>query len=258
MTKIKKDRISPSKKTALSLLAIMMVMVIPAGVAMLDASASIETQNSFEYDEESLIKRYRVASPPGETWDPMVAASAMNALYPSATGGTYIIDTGKSADMTDVEVTITNFVRSGDVKKIVITTDHALTKMVLIAHDTGLPTKSFTMIQTSPGVFEYEFSNIEELMLKNYPHFNIKFCDFTEQPVGGFLEFGIDMYDSSTPIYIASYVLAAVGLLLIICAIYATKWVNVGTVTGTIGKAGKGIKSTVTRKGKKNKGGNKK
>jgi len=113
-------------------------------------------------------------------------------------------------------------------------------------------------------VWEIDFSTIERLIFKGMDHLRQSFSFHFNTtgtdavfPADGFFEFSVAAFASTTPVYYASGIAMTFGIVLIVCAIFATPWVSVKTIPQAFGRVGKGIKSAgknLKSKGKK-KGG---
>ena len=113
--------------------------------------------------------------------------------------------------------------------KIVVTTNLKLGSLYIQGYGSSThATKNLYFNQTSPGIWEIELSKTDLLLLKNYPAGTLKMMQISagNAPLDGFVELSIDFYTTGQPVYYATIVWAFVGVLLIICAIFATDTVD--------------------------------
>jgi len=263
--KMNKRMVSPGKAAALSILAMVLVVAMPAVMAMVEQDASYDVETPIEYDEKKFIIEHNGAynTPEGGTWYPTHRGDSLNIFYPSETGGTYMIDSGQGSALTRMIIGLNhdNPVKNGEVRTMIMTTPLDLSWFsYVVKKDTVI--HEYKFVQESPGVWIREFTSAEVLIIKGVePTAEYFTVQFKTPSVDGIVEFGLDMYGADTSVYYASIVAGVCGVLLIVCALYMTPLVQIGTIPRAIGNGIDAVQNGAKKlskrmKNKKKRGGN--
>lgn len=220
----------PERKKALTVVILFLVFGTAMGFALVDKDTSGSADNPTEYDEQTLFGSYQYDPGTGyvETW---VSKANQNVLYPSEYDGFFMFDTGTSS-LARIGWTMGNFGEKfgNSIHKMVVTTPLDVGHVYLQGYGSGAdnyPTLKYYLTEVSSGIWEYEFSAAELLIMKQYPSFSFYFTGITA-PADGVVEFSIELFDNPTAILFMPYVAAIAGVLILICAFYALPHVSPG------------------------------
>ena len=257
----------PKNHIMVGMTAFLFLLSAPLMVAIVDANAHVDEEHLIEYDEDSLFLRYQghyTDTDGTSVRTEFVNYPNWNAYTPSENDGSYMILLSDLSSKTqDVLIALSypssessSIFGSGEISKIVIRTPVGLSQIRYNGNfrEDGAY-KSIFFTETSPGVWEYEFSTAERLIYSSREIRDEKltfyFSDEKKFPSDKVLEFSVEFYEDPTPYYYATFVWAAIGLLLLVCALFATDTVDAKTVTKGLKNAGKKAKKAVSGKGGK-------
>jgi|GEM_PF-5902611 len=224
---------NPESAAVLSLLAVLLVCAMPAGVALIDSGASIDMDTPKEYDETTLFSTITMVKLNGVATDTPLTPF----LFPSESGFGYMWAIGVPADSTaTVHLRFNDYSSVFDAEKIVMHVNDPGISGIAVRLSGAV---SFPLAETSEGIWEYQFSAVDRLKMKGmtgnpWPLMSIVWAD---TPDDGFVDVSIELFEGSTSIYYASFVAGIAGLLLFLCAIFASPWVQVGTFSRMVNKA---------------------
>ena len=233
----------PANHIIVGLVAFALLLGAPAIVAMIDDSAHFDVTSPTKYDEVTLFSdiKYRIINTQLET---VALIPGSIGSYPSENGGDYLIDSGLTSKYVwYMSFDIGNSSRDSPIdagaRTIVITTAEDLQKIEL-----GIVGKTWEFTQDDePGVWILNIGIADMILLDNYTGrqtiqmFWTLGTGTSAFPSDGIFEFSIEFYDATIPIFYASFVWGAVGVILLITAIYASHLVKVGDVSKAIKKA---------------------
>ena len=251
----------PSRAVALSLAALVLVAGSLGIVAVLDQDASYGYEA--EIDKNLSVSKWTYYN---GAWAP--TNNTVNMLTPDQTGAGYLFDASSAVsqvtekNLMQIRMTFDKidgkFLHEG-VKSVIVETTSPATLVRFQVFD-ATTNVIFVMESVAPGLWVYEFSTTDILRLNGMTItqecllFNFVGTDFIS--MGGYVEFNMSFYETSLPIYYASLLIGALGIVLIISAIYATDVVDVGTVGRMARSTSNKLKAkNNARKAKKKSGG---
>jgi len=229
----------PPKAVALSITALLLVVGFATVMTIVDENTSYDKENPIEYDENklgALTVRSYIWDDDNEKWE-WTTHLATDKLFPSETGGTYILDSQQAGErVRQVMVRIgfmgeQSLIKTDGVALIRITTPMDFSR---IMYNTSALSSNQWFTQVSPGVWELKISMVDQLKLKSSgitsEYFNIYFQNGADLagffPNDGMLEFNVEFFGSPTPVYIGSTIAFVFGLVLIITALFATPFLS--------------------------------
>ncbi|MCL2607703.1 MAG: hypothetical protein FWD92_04035 [Methanomassiliicoccaceae archaeon] len=240
----------PRNHVIAGLVALILILAAPAIVAAIDKEAHTLTADPVGYDEEELIQRINARNI-GTDLSTSAVIPGWTAFYPSENAGSYLINTTLTARHIWHLDFLIGSAASGHSP---IITDNASTITVIsdasllgvTYNPTGLTGQYMHFDQVAPGHFVLNLSPAERLLLAGYTDHELLTFRYwvsgppvTTFPVSGIIEFSVSFERSPIPLFYASLIYGAVGILLLIVAVYSTPWVNQGTVTKALRGGGK-------------------
>ena len=217
----------------------MLILAAPAIVAIVDEAAHINIENPIEYNEENIFGVTRIGT---ASTDVQIATNVKDvALLPSENDGFFLVDT-KQTTVTNPDRMVLNLLpvvrdmfSDGDVSRVVIYAEDS-TLVYLRITSAAYGNYSLIFNEESPGVWVLDLSSVDKMKLKGSTEVHRLNIIYGAGNVPAFAEFSFAMYGDDIPLYYASLVWGAIGVLLIIVAIYSTHLVQVGDLSKKIGK----------------------
>lgn len=214
----------------LSLLAIVLVVGAPALVSIIDDSMSsqVMTKNVPFEDEDNLAITYIDTS---NVWQP---GSKLASLYPSMNDGAYFYTSSNPADAATVKSVSIHSVRPTDVptfNRMTITVEgDEPTSLYLSVNSTTSstthPRYNIDAIESNPGVWVIDADSIDRAKLgaSQYDTWSI-FLTYTGGLTTG-STVTVETYTASTIAY-GEIIIGLSGIVLMLCALFATPWFGV-------------------------------